>query len=171
MKKIVFLLCALFVLIFTSSCNQTGCDTYGAHDLQYVTLGSYHWQECMREGCNYKTEKAEHAGGTATCVSRATCEDCGALYGGIGDHDLLRTSCTEPAKCKNCDFSDEKVSHHVQCSWVEDVESCSSFLTCVDCGHQIESRKYHTVASDGVTCARCGVNIFDDTVEFQLSDD
>ena len=48
-----------------------------------------HWRVCS--ACGEKGDVAEHAGGTATCSSKATCETCGEEYGKLDpeNHEAL----------------------------------------------------------------------------------
>ena len=44
--------------------------------------GTYHTLTCSHSGC-LATNKVKHSGGKATCKTPATCEACGARYGGV----------------------------------------------------------------------------------------
>lgn len=83
-----------------AKCNQTGtaagvyclgCNTYvsggttlpatGLHvdaDGKWETSETEHWHTCV---CGEILDKASHNGGSATCVAKAQCKDCGIAYG------------------------------------------------------------------------------------------
>lgn len=45
-----------------------------------------HWKACA---CGAIAERANHNGGTATCVEKAECATCGEVYGAFGAHELI----------------------------------------------------------------------------------
>lgn len=45
-----------------------------------------HWKACA---CGAIAERANHNGGTATCVEKAECATCGREYGAFGAHELV----------------------------------------------------------------------------------
>lgn len=49
------------------------------HEFQWKCDENIHWQECST--CGDRKETQPHVGGTATCVSKAVCTDCGQAYG------------------------------------------------------------------------------------------
>ena len=49
-----------------------------------MTDGTSHWHECSR--CDEINDKANHSGGTATCIALAKCEICGVEYGDLAEH-------------------------------------------------------------------------------------
>ena len=58
-----------------------------------------HWRVCSV--CGEKGDVAEHAGGTATCSSEATCEVCGEEYGKLDpkNHEHTETLAAKEATC------------------------------------------------------------------------
>ncbi|MBR6187238.1 MAG: hypothetical protein IKQ41_13390 [Clostridia bacterium] len=50
-------------------------------DTAWTTGEGKHWHKCKTPGCTAKKDEAEHSGGTATCVSQATCGVCNQKYG------------------------------------------------------------------------------------------
>ena len=58
-----------------------------------------HWRMCSV--CGEKGDVAEHAGGTATCSSKATCEVCGEEYGKLDPsrHEHTETLAAKEATC------------------------------------------------------------------------
>ena len=51
---------------------------------EWTTDGTSHWHECSR--CDEINDKANHSGGTATCIALAKCEICGVEYGDFAEH-------------------------------------------------------------------------------------
>ncbi len=47
----------------------------------WTTENSYHWHEC--NGCGTDIDKGACTGGTATCMTAAICETCGAAHGTV----------------------------------------------------------------------------------------
>lgn len=96
--------------------------TYTHHTYEIAHDDNGHWYACSEDGCEAVLGVPErHAGGVATCASRAECFVCGAEYGalasnnhtGIQDHARVEPSCTQAGKeaywhCADCDkyFSD-----------------------------------------------------------------
>ena len=62
-----------------------------AHDWSemWTTDGTSHWHECSR--CDAIKDKANHSGGTATCIKKAACSVCGKEYGSYGSHSYTRS--------------------------------------------------------------------------------
>ena len=205
-----FVLCILSILLLLAACDGGDkadlCAELGGHELQVVHDVDGHWQECTRDGCEYRTETAAHTGGTATCQAKAKCAVCNASYGEIGAHDIRYVSegvtghvygcslpqcdlyaqiqeahsggartCTEGATCEKCGEVYEQPKGHRSFMLVEDENECIRYRICVECGEKstlaTDTEIFHRLSSDGVTCAKCGVNYFDATVEFQLSED
>ena len=48
------------------------------------------------------TAACDHTGGTATCLTQATCSKCSQLYGDLGDHKWNAATCTTPKTCSVC---------------------------------------------------------------------
>ena len=170
MKKLLLLNLLILLLISLSACDSL-CEKYGAHDLQYVSWNDHHWQECTRDGCNYKTEIVEHCGGKANCKSKAVCKDCGASYGELGDHDMLRKSCTDFAYCQICNFTDGKSNMHGPFAWVADDYLCVRYQKCEDCGFIAQEEPHHTPDEDGILCGKCGMNYLEASLVFHLNGD
>ena len=59
---------------------------------EWTTDGTAHWHECSR--CNEINDKANHSGGTATCIALAKCEICGVEYGDLAEHNFVDGYCT-----------------------------------------------------------------------------
>ena len=59
---------------------------------EWTTDGTSHWHECSR--CDEINGKANHSGGTATCIALAKCEVCGVEYGEFAEHVYKDGYCT-----------------------------------------------------------------------------
>ena len=59
---------------------------------EWTTDGTSHWHECSR--CDEINDKANHSGGTATCIALAKCEICGVEYGDLAEHNFVDGYCT-----------------------------------------------------------------------------
>ena len=61
---------------------------FAAHDFfeDWQTDADGHWKACA---CGAIAERANHNGGTATCVEKAECATCGREYGAFGAHELV----------------------------------------------------------------------------------
>ena len=74
------------------TCGEAGTQTFTSGSALGHTYGGYssdathHWKECTVSGCNGKTEKEAHSGGTATETAKANCEKCGKEYGELATH-------------------------------------------------------------------------------------
>ena len=54
----------------------------------------------INHSCQY-CDGCDHTGGTATCISRAICDECGEEYGDYLDHDMTITKAKEPTCTTN----------------------------------------------------------------------
>lgn len=61
---------------------------FAEHDYAdaWQTDADGHWKACA---CGAIAERANHNGGTATCVEKAECATCGREYGAFGAHELV----------------------------------------------------------------------------------
>ena len=53
-----------------------------------------HSHKCQNSSCQV-SETFNCSGGTATCMERAKCSDCGGRYGGLGDHSFTQEKAEE----------------------------------------------------------------------------
>ncbi len=109
---------------------------------EWTSDGENHWHVCLI--CGAEANKAQHAGGTATCKNQAVCEVCGASYGELNSENhsgAVNTVNAKEATCTEEGYTGDKV--------------------CADCGTVIESgMKIEKVAhnyENGV-CTICGTN-------------
>ena len=86
---------------------------YHFYDANFTSDGTYHWHACKIAGCTDTTEKIECAGGTTTCSTRATCDECGSEYGSTNSFihsftnyvsDGNATAETDGTKTAVCDY-------------------------------------------------------------------
>ena len=71
---------------YSCSCGKTKVlevpETALSHDFSVLkTDDTHHWYGCANEGCEEISGKAEHSGGTATCMALAECDVCHQEYG------------------------------------------------------------------------------------------
>ena len=73
---------------FTASEDLVLMAIFAAHDFSedWQTDADGHWKACA---CGAIAERANHNGGTATCVEKAECATCGGEYGAFGAHELV----------------------------------------------------------------------------------
>ncbi len=73
---------------FTASEDLVLMAIFAAHDFSedWQTDADGHWKACA---CGAIAERANHNGGTATCVEKAECATCGREYGAFGAHELV----------------------------------------------------------------------------------
>ena len=149
----------------------------------YVSDDVSHWKECA---CGNIIEKAEHSGGTATCVSKAVCSICGVEYGNIDSSNHANTvvknkveaTCTDEGYsgdtyCADCDTLISKGTTITALGHSGGTATCVSKAVCSICGveyGEIDSNNHAntivkdaieaTTTSEGYTgdtyCADCG---------------
>ena len=115
-----------------------------------------HWYGC--DYCDFKGEMLAHEGGTATCVTKAVCADCGAEYGELPEHKYgYRYSATEHWQiCSVCKITTDSVEHSGGSA------SCDERAKCTECGMYYGELAPHTPYDDdgdcttAITCSLCG---------------
>lgn len=73
-------------------CIGCGCEmSKGEHTEPQLwsSNDTHHYKLCRQ--CDVRLTSGVHSGGTATCLSKATCSTCGKEYGEIGDHTWRAT--------------------------------------------------------------------------------
>ena len=119
------------------------CDTCGAvygklgdHDFSVVkSVGAYHWTECSV--CGTQGAKHAHTGGTATCVKRAECSECGATYGERAAHTGGTATCTQKAICTVCGSAyGDYAPHTPAAEWTSDQNT--HWHRCTVCNTKLE---------------------------------
>ncbi len=126
----------------TATCT-TGitCDLCGGefgalgHDWSWTSNGDgTHTRTCQREGCGM-TETASCTGGTATCIEKAVCQDCGAEYGekAPDHHTGDPATCVAPAVCKDCGKEFEAINPD---NHTGGTATCTAKAICQRCGEE-----------------------------------
>ncbi len=102
-----------------ANCEKCGT-AYGELSTEHVWSETFesdetnHWHTCTVEDCTATSEKLPHKGGTASCTEQAKCEDCNAAYGELAEHtptDLKFDSTNHWYKCANCDYTANQEAH------------------------------------------------------------
>ena len=105
-KAVYYKSCAVCGL---SSEGTEGEETFSSGDILGHDYGAWtsngndtHTRVCSRDASH--TETKDCHGGTATCMAKANCEDCGGAYGELADHDFTAEKAEEdylksPATC------------------------------------------------------------------------
>ena len=114
-------------------CAKEGCSSVGTttwtktgsalgHDTETKHDTTQHWEECVRENCDYSTTKENHKGGSATQTQQAVCSVCNTPYGELATHE------------------------HNHTKQVEDSAYLASAATCTE-----DAKYYHVCAEEGCT--------------------
>ena len=135
---------------------------------EWTTDGTAHWHECSR--CDEINDKANHSGGTATCIELAECEVCGVEYGEALGHDFEHHE-AKPATCTEIGW--EAYDTCTRCDYTTYVEipakghtfgpdaTCTEDQVCLECGEVISAATGHIPGPDATctenqTCSVCG---------------
>lgn len=120
-----------------AACGQP-YGTLGEHALVQKSDETGHWMECTQ--CPYRTEREPHAGGTATCTSKAVCAACGREYGELGGHTyVMNFSETEHwMECSVCGDEKEHAPH------AGGTATCQDQAVCTACGAKYGELGEHT---------------------------
>ncbi len=177
-KKFVFLLAAVASMALLAGCSDSENENSNVeHVHTWATDWSKdetsHWHICTDESCEVKNEEGAHSGGTATCTTKAECEDCGVEYGTTAAHvydqetvneEFIKTgaTCTSGAiyykscVCGAVDKSEtaatfvngDPVAHTPQ----TDDGDCTTPILCSECRTELTSAKTHVVQMDDGDC-------------------
>ena len=132
----------------------------------------FHWRACA---CGAIAERANHNGGTATCVEKAECATCGREYGAFGAHELVH----HDAVAADCETSGSVEYWHcavcgkdfADADGKQELES----VTIVASGHALvyHERVAPTYSAEGreahYACAVCGELFLDAAAEQLVS--
>ena len=141
-------------------CENCGAEGDNALGHNWSNTYSYnstsHWYKCTR--CDAKKGEEAHAGGTATCDSKAKCNDCGVEYGALTNHSYTDPTCTEPAKCTLCGKEGNTAPH----SYTD--PTCTETAKCTTCGatgdaalgHAWNTTLSYNELEHWCQCKRCG---------------
>ena len=159
---------------FTASEDLVLMAIFAAHDFfeDWQTDADGHWKACA---CGAIAERANHNGGTATCVEKAECATCGREYGAFGAHELIHYE----AVAADCETSGSVEYWHCAV--------CGKDFADADGGQELESvtiaasghsLAYHervapTYGAEGraahYACAVCGKLFLDEAAEQPVS--
>ena len=147
---------------------------FAAHDFSedWQTDADGHWKACA---CGAIAERANHNGGTATCVEKAECATCGREYGAFGAHELVH----HEAVAADCETSGNvEYWHCVVCGKDfadADGEQELESVTIAASGHALayHERVAPTYGAEGraahYACAVCGELFLDEAAEQPVS--
>lgn len=149
---------------------------FAAHDFSedWQTDADGHWKACA---CGAIAERANHNGGTATCVEKAECATCGREYGAFGAHELVH----HDAVAAGCETSGSVEFWHcavcgkdfADADGKQELES----VTIVASGHALvyHERVAPTYDAEGwvahYACAVCGALFLDAAAEQPVSEE
>ncbi|MBQ8610650.1 MAG: SH3 domain-containing protein [Oscillospiraceae bacterium] len=124
--------------------------------------GTHHYKKCVwcQQVCAKTTEK--HSGGSATCMEKAKCSVCGALYGETGEKHrwekefTYKTADGHAAVCADCKVHGELKKHTPGSAATE-----TQPQLCRDCGYVLAPAKNHVhqltrVEKTPATCTHPG---------------
>ena len=159
---------------FTASEDLVLMAIFAAHDFfeDWQTDADGHWKACA---CGAIAERANHNGGTATCVEKAECATCGREYGAFGAHELVH----HEAVAADCETSGSVEYWHCAVCGKDfadaDGEQELESVTIAASGHALayHERVAPTYSAEGreahYACAVCGELFLDAAAEQLVS--
>ena len=147
---------------------------FAEHDYAdaWQTDADGHWKACA---CGAIAERANHNGGTATCVEKAECATCGREYGAFGAHELVH----HDAVAADCETSGSVEYWHCAVCGKDfadaDGERELESVTIAASGHSLayHERVAPTYGAEGraahYACAVCGELFLDEAAEQLVS--
>lgn len=159
---------------FTASEDLVLMAIFAAHDFSedWQTDADGHWKACA---CGAIAERANHNGGTATCVEKAECATCGREYGAFGAHELVH----HDAVAADCETSGSVEYWHCAVCGKDfadaDGERELESVTIAASGHSLayHERVAPTYGAEGraahYACAVCGELFLDEAAEQPVS--
>ena len=112
-----------------------------------VSVEKHHWNNGTCSECDYT---CTHTGGTATCLAKPICTNCGSSYGSIdanahvGTLKWTKTETTHKKAYENCDHVVVALERH---EWVEGI--------CGECGYAC----VHKDGDNNHLCDTCGKTV------------
>ena len=168
-NAVYYLSCACGEVSTNDADTFTAANTALGHDWGAWTQdsdGKTHTRICKRDTSHTETENCH--GGTATCLSKATCEICGEQYGDLnpnnhmGKEVWVKDKDTHEKKWDCCGaVSVEKAPHSFDKRTVVKEPSCLEngveTYTCTDCG-EVKTMPIDALGHDfkDGSCTRCG---------------
>lgn len=147
---------------------------FAAHDyaVAWRSDEDFHWRACA---CGAIAERANHNGGTATCVEKAECATCGREHGAFGAHELVH----HDAVAADCETSGSVEYWHCAVCGKDfadaDGERELESVTIAASGHSLayHERVAPTYGAEGraahYACAVCGELFLDEAAEQPVS--
>lgn len=159
---------------FTASEDLVLMAIFAAHDFSedWQTDADGHWKACA---CGAIAERANHNGGTATCVEKAECATCGREYGAFGAHELVHhdavaadcetSGSVEYWHCAVCgkDFADADGKREIESVTIAASGHALAYHERVAPTYGAEGRAAH------YACAVCGALFLDAAAEQPVS--
>lgn len=159
---------------FTASEDLVLMAIFAAHDFSedWQTDADGHWKACA---CGAIAERANHNGGTATCVEKAECATCGREYSAFGAHELVHhdavaadcetSGSVEYWHCAVCgkDFADAGGKQELETATVAPSGHTLTYHARVAPTYDAEGRAAH------YACAVCGELFLDAAAEQPVS--
>ena len=135
MKKRIFFLLALMMLVFLSGCG---------HEHQWTDATCTEPKTCSTCG-ETEGEPLGHTWTDATCTEPKTCSVCGETEGEPLGHTWTDATCTEPKICSVCGETEGEPLGH---TWTD--ATCTEPKTCSVCG-EIEGKPLGHTTEEWVT--------------------
>ena len=118
----------------------------GHKESELKSNSTHHFKICTVCYTEIAGSKAKHSGGTATCLEKAKCADCGTLYGDLAEHNLATdswvfvTANSHARKCQteNCQHTGAFAPHRSSGPATDEKDE-----VCIDCGYVITKAKNH----------------------------
>lgn len=117
---------------------------------------THHFKVCTVCYTEISGSKAAHSGGTATCMAKAKCKDCGTSYGELAAHKLATdvwgfidaSGHAHLCLTQDCYYRDDVTPHRSSGAATADKDE-----VCLDCGYVITLAANHTHAAlEGYQC-------------------
>ncbi len=146
--------------VLIRACMNYGCSSHERipvnkldHDYSVATCSAP--STCLN-GCNQTIGTTlPHTFAPATCISKATCTECGAQEGELGPHNFVSASCLTPKTCTICGVTSGGLDSHQYIP-----ANCLAPATCTVCGHTTGGLGYHNyvygTCLDYTFCKICG---------------
>lgn len=124
----------------------------------WVNNGTNHWKECTVSECSHKEDEGTCAGGTATCLEKATCATCGLKHGDEANHKLSEWINNGTKHWKECT--------EIGCEYVEGegtcaggTATCQKEATCETCSLKHGTLAGHVDADNSERCDVCDADL------------
>lgn len=129
----------------TDLANWGNTPALGHTESAWKSNSTHHFKVCTRCYQEIAGSKVAHSGGTATCMAKAICTECGAGYGKMGDHTFstvwdYKDGLGHAHLCtvEGCTVRTDVVPHTSSGPATEDTDE-----VCTECGYIITLAKNH----------------------------